>query len=164
MNPFKGLSSLKLTFKRRTNVKHIRTIRVTADPIVSEPETEGYTFPYIDREDKESGHMSFAFLNHDNSKFLISYKELDKDKYNTLLDSLGMYIKSICVESIDDNGLAIEDDCESIVHESCTMNKISDKQEPYQRSDHSAWSLDTMRHIRMRRSGIVGICTPSNIW
>ena len=141
VNPFKGLSSLKLTSKRRTNVKHIRTIRVAADPIVSEPETEGYAFPYIDREDKESGHVSFAFLNHDNSKFLISYKELDKDKYNTLLDSLGMYSKSIRVESIDDNGLAIEDDCESILHESSTMNKISEKQEPYQRRGilHGLW-------------------------
>lgn len=142
-NPFKGVSSLKLTSKRRTNMKHIRTIHVAPDPIASVPETEGYAFPYVDKDDKESGRVSFAFLNHDDAKFVISHKELHKDKYNTLLDVLAMYRKSIRVESMDGNGLAIEEYCDSILNDfgSSTTNRITEKHESYQRRGilHGLW-------------------------
>ena len=110
---------------------------------------EGYAFPYIDRDDKESGCVSFA-LNHDNAKFLISYKELERDKYNTLLDALGMYSKSIRVGSIDDDGLAIEEGCESSLHDngSSTMNKKTEEQESYKCRGilHNLWMpYDTLK-------------------
>ena len=111
-SPFSSIESLNIKCKQRINLNNVNTIRATEGisfATKSRRKVEGYAFPYINKD--VTGNLNklrFAFLDHDNAKYVIGLKVLNSKKYNTILDTFAMRKEEMQIKYTGENGLAIE--------------------------------------------------------
>jgi len=106
-NPFRKLTSLKVSNKKTIQRDQLETLYVKEKQCALHP--PGFAFPYPCGNVMNPSQLTFAFLNHNNASKLIKKKRIKTSHYIRLLDHLSMYKKTVSVYHINEKGLCIEE-------------------------------------------------------